>query len=129
MNLVSECTMTSAPYSIGPHQYRRRDRVVDDQRHAMAVRDVGERLEIAHIAGRIADGLAENRAGVLVDQGLEIGGAIGFREPHLHAELRQNVREQSVGRAVELRHRDDVAAHLRGVQRPRSRGPSGPNSR
>ena len=36
---------------------------------------LGERFEVTHIAGRIADGLAEYRAGILIDQGFEIGGA------------------------------------------------------
>ena len=77
------------------------------------MRDVRQRLEIADVAGRIADGLAEHRARVLVDQRLDVGGAVRLRESHLDAHARQDVREQRVSRAVELRHRDDVAAHLR----------------
>ena len=57
-----------------PQQDRRRDRVVDDQRHAVPVRDVGERLDVADVAGRIADALAEQRAGLVVDQLLDGGG-------------------------------------------------------
>ena len=39
--------------------------------------DVGERFEIAHVAGRIADGFAKIARGVLVDR-LKIGGPVGF---------------------------------------------------
>ena len=101
----------------GPHQHRRRDGVVDDQWHAVAMRDGGERLEIAHIAGRITDGLAKNCAGIVVDQGLDIGRAVRLRETHLHSHPRQDVREEGVSRAVQLRHRHDVAPHFGGVQR------------
>src|ERR1700722_12321400 len=100
----------------GAHQHRRRDGVVDYQRHAVAMSHLGERFEVAYIAGRIADGLAKYRAGVIVDQGFEIGGAVGFCETHLYAHLRRDVAEESVSGAVELRHRDDVAAHFRRVQ-------------
>ena len=86
------------------HQHGRRDRVVDDQRHAVTMRHGGECLEIADIAGRIAHRLAEHRAGVLVDQRLDVGGAVRFCEPDLHALAGQDVGEQRVGRAVELRH-------------------------
>ena len=84
----------------GPHQHRGGDRVVDDQRHAVAVGDLGQCLEIADIACRVADGLAKYRARILVDQCLEIGGAVGFAEAHLNAHPRKNVGEQGVRGAV-----------------------------
>ncbi len=93
-------------------QDRRRHRVVDDQRHAVPVGDVGQRLDVADVSRRIADALAEHRPGVAVDQALDGGGVIGLGEPHLDALAGQDVGEQGVGGAVELRHRDDVAAHL-----------------
>ena len=91
-------------------QDRRRDRVVDDQRHAVAVRDLGQRLDVADIAGGIADGLGEHRLGVLVDQPLDRVGLVAVGEASGDALARQNVAEQRVRRAVELRHGDDVAA-------------------
>jgi hypothetical protein len=62
-------------------------------------------------------GLAEHRARVLIDQRLDIGGAVRRRELHRDPEARQDVSEQRIGRAVELRHGDDVPAHLRHVER------------
>ena len=100
-----------------PHQHRGCDRVVDDQRHAVTVRHAGERLEIADVACRIAHGFAKHGPGIVIDQRLDVGGRIRFRELHFDAEARQEVCEQGVGRAIELRHRDDIAAHLRHVER------------
>ena len=96
----------------GAHQHGRRHRVVDDQRHAVTMGDRGECLEVADVAGRIADRLAEHRAGVLVDLGLDVGGTVRFGEPDLHALFGQDVSEQRVGRAVELWHGDDIASHF-----------------
>ena len=61
-----------------PQQDRRRHGVVDDQRHAMTMRDRGQRLDVADIAGRIADALAEDRARVVVDQLLDRIGAVAL---------------------------------------------------
>ena len=63
-----------------PHQDRRGYGVVDDQRHAVPMRHFGQRLDVADVAGRIADALAEHRAGVLVDQGLDIGRPVAGGE-------------------------------------------------
>ena len=43
-----------------PAQVRRRERVVDDQRHAARVRDLGERGEVGDVAVRVADRLGEH---------------------------------------------------------------------
>ena len=93
-------------------QDRRRHRVVDDQRDAVPCADLRQRLDVADIAGRIADAFAEHRAGVLVDQAFDVVGLIGRGEPRRDAEARQQVGEQRVGRAVELRHRHDVGAGI-----------------
>ena len=53
-------------------------------------------------------------------------GAIRRREADGDALVRQQVGEQRVGGAVELRNRDDVAAQLGEVERPRSGPPPGP---
>ena len=79
---------------------------------AVPMRHLGERLEIADVARRIADAFAEHRLGLVVDQGLDRVGAVGSGEAHGEALLRQDVREQRVGRAVELRDGDDVAAAI-----------------
>ena len=109
-------------------QDRRRHRVVDDQRHAARVRHVGERLDVADVAGRIADALAEHRAGVVVDQRRDVLGAVARGEARLDAVAAQDVREQRVGGAVELRRRDDVAAAVGERQRTRSASAAWPEA-
>ena len=91
-------------------QDRGRDRIVDDQRHAMTVRDLRQRFDVADIAGGIADGLGEHRLGVFVDQPLDRVGLVAVGKAGGDALARQDVREQGVRGAVELRDRDDVAA-------------------
>jgi hypothetical protein len=49
-------------------QDRCRHRIVDHQRHAVPCRDLRQRRNIADVAGRIADALAEYRTRVVVDQ-------------------------------------------------------------
>ena len=51
-----------------PQQDRRSDRIVDDQRHAVPVCHLGQRLNVADISCRIANAFAEHRARLLVDQ-------------------------------------------------------------
>ena len=96
----------------GPQQHRRGDGVVDDQRHALRMRDRGQCLDIADIAGGVADGLAEDRDRILVDQLCDIVGLVRGGEARRHAHARQDVGEERVCRAIELRHRHDVAAGI-----------------
>ena len=74
------------------------------------MRDLRQRFDVADIAGGIADGLGEHRPGVLVDQPLDRIGLVAVGEAPLDALARQDVAEQRVRRAVELRHGNDVAA-------------------
>ena len=92
-------------------QNRRGDGVVDDERNAVALGDARQRLDVADVAGRIADALAEDRARFVVDQLFDRVGPVGLGEAHGDALARQNVGEQRIGRAVKLRHRNDVGAH------------------
>jgi hypothetical protein len=98
------------------HQDRGRDRIVDNERNAMAVRDFGNGLDIADVSGGIADGLAKHRTGRAVDQPLDIGGLVACRKPDRDPLPRQHVGEQRVRRAVKLGYGDEVAAGLRHVQ-------------
>ena len=91
-------------------QDRRRDGIVDDQRHAVAMRDLGQRLDIADVAGGIADGLGEHRLGVVVDQLLDGVRLVAVGEAGGDALARQHMAKQGVRGAVELRHGNDVAA-------------------
>ena len=89
-----------------------RHRVVDDQRDAVAVCDVGELRQVGDVAERVADRLAVDRLRLRVDQRLERVRHAVVGETHLDAELREGVREQVVGAAVERGGRDDVVARL-----------------
>ena len=121
-----EWTTTSAPYSIGAEKDGRGDGVVDDQRHAVLVRDFGQAFDIGDVAGGIADAFAENGARIFVDQFFDVIGMIGGGEAAGDALLGQNVREQRVGGAVQLREGDDVVAHLRDIdERIVNRGHAG----
>ena len=53
---------------------------------------------------------AENRACVFVDQPLDVGGRVARGEAALYALARQDILQERMRRAVELRHGDDVAA-------------------
>ncbi len=100
-----------------PHQHRRRHGIVDNQGYAMTMRNARQRLEIADVAGGVADRLAEYRTGVLVDERFNIRSAIGLREAHLHPHFRKDMCEQRVGGAVQLRHRHQVAARFQCIHR------------
>ena len=50
-------------------------------------------------------------ARVVVNELFDRFGLVGLRKPHGDALTRQDVPEQRVGRAVKLRHRDDIGAH------------------
>ena len=91
-------------------QDRRGNGVVDDQRHAMTMRDVGQRFDVADVAGGIADGFGEHGFGVFVDQLLDRVRLVAVGKTGGDALARQHVREQGVRGAVELRDGDDVAA-------------------
>ena len=95
-----------------PAQVRRGHGVVDDQRNAVPVCHLGQCREVGDVARRVADGLAEYRARARIDEPLERGRVAVVREPHLDAVLRQRVREQVVGAAVEGRRADHVLPSL-----------------
>ncbi|MCY1425350.1 hypothetical protein D9M71_411370 [compost metagenome] len=76
----------------------------------MAVGGLGQRSDINDIAGGIADGLAEYRFGTRVDQRFEGGDIVMGREAGVDSHAWQGVRQQVVGAAVQLGHRDDIVA-------------------
>ena len=93
-------------------QDRRRHGVVDDQRHAGRMRDRGQGLKIDDVAGGIADAFAIDRAGIAVDAGGDVVGLVALGEADLDALLPEDMSEERVGRAVKLRHRDEIRALL-----------------
>ena len=85
-----------------PAQVGRRHGVVDDQRHAVLVGDLRQLLDVDDIARRVADGFAEHRLGLVVDQLLEAVVIVAGGHAHLDALAREGVGEQVVGAAIEL---------------------------
>ena len=61
---------------------------------------VGDRLDVADVAGGVAHRLAEHRPGLAIDQLGDGCGAVVAGEAHLHALAGQHVGEQGVGRPV-----------------------------
>jgi len=72
-------------------QDRGRNRIVDHQRHAMAMGELGQGLDVADIARGIADGLGEDRLGVFVDQLLDRIGLVAVGKAGGDALPRQDV--------------------------------------
>jgi len=92
----------------------------------MAVRHFRQRLDVADIAGGVADGLGKHSLGVFVDQFFDRVWLVAVGEAPGDALARQHMREQGVRGAVELRNRDDVAAGIGEVdEREMQRGLSG----
>ncbi|MCY1288947.1 hypothetical protein D9M70_380140 [compost metagenome] len=106
-----------------PAQVRRGHGVVDDQRHAVVMRHARDRLDVDHVAERVAHRLDEHGLGALVDQIAEARRVAAVGEAGLDARLRQRVRQQVVGAAIQLARRNDVVAGLRdGLDRVGDRG-------
>ncbi len=79
------------------------DGIVHDQRHAGVMGHPGDRFQVDDIAGRIADGLAEHRAGAVIDQRSDRLRPVIDREACLDAQGWKHVGEVGEGGAVELR--------------------------
>ena len=98
-------------------QVRRRDRVVDDQRQVVLVRDARDALDVEDVDLRVADGLGEEQLGVRADRGGPLGRVVlVLDEGDLDAELGERVLEQVVRAAVDRARRDDVVAGARDVE-------------
>src|SRR5690606_6817080 len=89
-------------------QVGRRHGIVDDQRNARVVGDLGQLLDVGDIARGIADGLAEQRLGPAVDETGQTLEVVVVGETHLDAPSRQAVGKEVIGTAVELAGGDDV---------------------
>lgn len=105
------------PVLDGAQQVRGGHGVVDDERQAGGVRDVGDAPDVEDVAARVAEGLREQGLGVRSYGGpprVEVVGVLD--EGHLDAEPRQGVPEQVVRAAVEGGAGDDVIAGRGEVQ-------------
>ena len=105
-------------------QIGRRQRVVDDQRHAGLAGDRRDRLDIGDAAGGIGDQLDEDRLGARRDRALEAADIVGVGPHHVPAETLEGVGELVDRAAVEFARGDEFVAglqqllkhhHLRGV--------------
>ena len=110
MYLVSECTTMSAPWS-----NTRQPNGVGTVLSTISGRPVACAASAqAPMSMTFSRGLpivsAKTASCSVVDQGREVLGPVGVGEARLDAVLRQRVREQVVGAAVERSRRDDVVA-------------------
>lgn len=101
----------------GPDEVGRGDRVVDDERHTVVMRDPGNPLDVEHLRLGVGDRLREEQLGVGPHcrlPGLEVVGVLD--EADLEAELRQRVLEQVEGAAIQRGAGDHVVAGLGDVE-------------
>ena len=107
----------------------RAERVVDDERQAVAVGDGGNGLDVRDVAVRVAQRLEIDGARVRLDGRLDRCGVVRVHERRRDAVLRQRVRQQVIGAAVDRLLRDNVVAlprkRLNGIGDGRCAGGSG----
>ncbi|MNL26364.1 hypothetical protein D3C87_1478850 [compost metagenome] len=96
----------------GAEQIGAGHRVIDDQRDAVRMRDLGQFRHIGDIAQRVADRFAEDGLGACIDQGGEGLGLARVGEAHLDADLWQGVGKQVVGAAIQLAGGDEIVARF-----------------
>ena len=87
------------------------ERIVDDQREIVLLRQGCERLEIRHGEPRIADRFQVDRLGLRIDQGLEARHLHAIGKPCLDPDVFEGVFKLIVGAAVEVRGRDKIITH------------------
>ena len=99
-----------------PAQVGRRHGVVDDQRNARGVRDLGNRLQVADHAVRVGCAFDENPLGLLPDRLLKFLGLGGVDEAYVPVELGEGLAELGNRAAVQLGRRDDLVARIHEVK-------------
>ncbi len=108
---------------LGAAEVGRRQRVVDDQRHAGLLGDRRDRRQVDDDAAGVSDGLAKERPRLGRDglgEALGVGGVRPFDAP---VELLEGVVELVDGASVELPSRDELVTRLhQGVENDRLRG-------
>ena len=78
----------------------------------MLVGDLGDGLDVGHVQRRVADGLAKNSAGLVVDGLVEVLRVVGVDEARVMPSCGQDRVELGVGAAVEVVGRDDLVPGL-----------------
>ena len=95
----------------------RRERIVDDQRHAVTMRRVRELFEIKHDECRIGDGFAEDRLGVRLECRFELFfGAFRAYERAFDAHFAHGHVDEVERTAVDCGGCDDVVAVVADVE-------------
>ena len=91
-------------------EIRRGKSVVDQQRDAGRMGDLGDLRDVEHFQPRIADGLADDEPGVRPDGGTEAVEVARLDETRRDAEARQRVGEEIDAAAIERGGRNDMVA-------------------
>ncbi len=91
----------------------RGNRVIDDERQAMFMRDGREFFQVDHIELGIAEGFGIDGASAIIDGFAQSVVVVGFDEADFDAELGQGVVEQIVGAAIERSGGDNLVAGIR----------------
>ena len=97
---------------LGAAEIRRRQRVVDDQRHAGLFGNGGDGRDVDDDAARIGDALDHDRLGLRRQRLLEARRIGRIRKDHVPAELLEGVVELVDRAAVELASGDEIVARL-----------------
>ena len=93
-----------------PAQIRRGKRVIDDQRHAGLVRNLGNGLDIDDIHSRISNRLDVDELRLVCDRCAEVLRVVGLDEGRVEAKTPEGDVELRVGASVERGRRDQVVA-------------------
>ena len=106
-----------------PHQIRRGERRIDQERQAVLVRERRHARDVEHVEARIAERLAEQQPRLGTDRGAPRVESRGSTNVVVDAEARQRVVEQVVRAAVERARRDDVRCPRPAASRSRDAAP------
>ena len=96
----------------GAAEVGRRERVVDDERDAAIGGDCPHRLEVEHIDGGVAEGLAVEDLRPVRDRAGEVLGVVGVHEGSFDAHPTEGHVEERAGAAVEGARGHDVVPRL-----------------
>ena len=113
MNLVKRMHHDISAIVDRARDVRSSEGVVDHQRNAVFVRDLGDRLDIEHIAARIADRFAIEQLGLGRDGLAEIFGIVRLDEHEIVAEPAHGDIELRECAAVQGAGRNDLIARAR----------------
>ena len=112
MNLVRRVHDDVGAVLLRLAQVRRRQRVIDDERHARLLGDGGDGRQVDEDAARIGDRLAKDRPRLRRDRLFERSGIGRIRPSDVPIELLERVIELVDGAAIELAAGDELIARL-----------------